>query len=307
MNINNFDLNLLRVFDAMFTERNVTRAAQRVCLSQPAVSHALARLRREVGDPLFVRASNEMIPTKKATALASGVRSVLDQLAEMLGDQTFDPKTSTAVFRIGISDFGEYVLAQLFARLMREEAPHVRFLINGLDDVDYQAQLGSGALDIVANVQQTAGPGIHVRTTAPQKLVGLVRNGHPLARSHPTEQQFKQARLLATLATVTRSDRFGGPLYRLLQIAGIAGQVVYGTSHFFAVPTILTNSDLLLVQTDGLARALCAEHPLSIVQIPVHLPPIEPQIIWHERTHRDPAQRWIREKIIDAIEESTRR
>src|SRR5580693_8791301 len=110
MNISNFDLNLVRVFDAMFTERNVTRAAQRVFLSQPAVSHALARLRREVGDPLFVRAGNEMIPTKKAEALALGVRSVLDQLNKLLADQTFDAKTSTAVFRIGISDYAEYVL-----------------------------------------------------------------------------------------------------------------------------------------------------------------------------------------------------
>lgn len=307
MNINNFDLNLLRVFDAMFTERNVTRAAQRVCLSQPAVSHALARLRREIGDPLFVRAGNEMIPTQKATALATGVRGILNQLAEMLGDQTFDPKTSTAIFRIGISDFGEYTLARLFANLMCEEAPNVRFLINGLDDVDYQAQLGSGALDIVTSVQQTVGPGMYARTTAPQNLVGLVRNGHPLLLKRPTEKQFRQARLLATLANVTRSDRFGGPLYRLLQNAGIAGQVVYATSHFFAVPKILANSDLLLVQTDGLARSLCAEHPLSIVQIPVHLPPIAPQLIWHERTHRDPAQRWMREKILDAIEESTKR
>ncbi|HEX8797001.1 MAG TPA: LysR family transcriptional regulator, partial [Terriglobales bacterium] len=94
MNIENFDLNLLRVFDAMFAERNVTRAARRVFLSQPAVSHALARLRKEIGDPLFVRAGNEMIATKKALALAPGIRSVLDQMGELLGDAAFDPKTS---------------------------------------------------------------------------------------------------------------------------------------------------------------------------------------------------------------------
>jgi DNA-binding transcriptional LysR family regulator len=304
MNIANFDLNLLRVFDAMFTERNVTRAAQRVFLSQPAVSHALGRLRREVGDPLFVRAGNEMIPTKKAAALALGVRGVLDQLAELLGDQAFDPKTSTAVFRIGISDFAEYFLAPLFAKLMREEAPHVRFLINGFYDVDYQAQLGSGALDIVVSVQESPGPGIHVRKTAPQSVVGLVRNGHPLARRRPSARQFRQQHLLAT---VTRSDRFEGPMQRLLQNAGIAGQVVYATSHFFAVPKILADSDLLLVLGAAGARALCAEHPLSIVKIPVRLPSVEPQIIWHERTHRDPAQRWMREKIHDALLELLRR
>ncbi len=304
MNISKFDLNLLRVFDAMFTERNVTRAAQRVFLSQPAVSHALARLRREVGDPLFVRAGNEMIPTKKATALAFGVRGVLDQLTELLGDKTFDPKTSTAVFRVGASDFGEYVLAPLFARLMGEEAPHVRFLIHGFDDIDYQAQLGSGALDIVVSSQKSPGPGIHVRKTAPQGLVALVRNGHPFARKRPSARQFRQVRLLTI---VTRADRFDGPFQRLLQNAGIAGQMIYATPHYFAVPKILADSDLLLVTGATVARLLCAAHPLSIVQIPVRLPSVEPEIIWHERTHRDPAQRWMREKIFDALVESTKR
>src|SRR2546427_12761381 len=100
MNISNFDLNLLRVFDAMMAERNVTRAAQRVFLSQPATSHALARLREAVGDPLFLRAGREMIPTARATALGPTVRTMLDQLASVIGKTRFDPRTSPAVFRI---------------------------------------------------------------------------------------------------------------------------------------------------------------------------------------------------------------
>src|ERR1700704_2617668 len=94
MNISNFDLNLLRVFDAMMAERNVTRAAQRVFLSQPAASHALARLRKEIGDPLFVRAGREMIPTARATELGSAVRIMLDQLALVIGKtRTADPSS----------------------------------------------------------------------------------------------------------------------------------------------------------------------------------------------------------------------
>jgi DNA-binding transcriptional LysR family regulator len=304
MNIANFDLNLLRVFDAMFTERNVTRAAQRVFLSQPAVSHALARLRKEFGDPLFVRAGNEMIPTRKATAVATGVRSVLEQLGALLGDEAFDPKTSTAVFRVGTQDFGEYILAPLFTRLMREEAPHARFLISEFHEVEYQAQLASGALDVVVSGQQSPGPGHHVRKFARQELVGLVRNGHPLTRGRASAQRFRQQRLLAI---VTRSDRFEGPFQRILQNAGIAGQVAYATPHFFAVPTILANSDLLVVSFTAAATLLCAQYPLSIVKFPVRMPPVEGQIIWHERTHRDPAQRWMRDRMLDAIQEVTGR
>ena len=297
MNIENFDLNLLRVFDAMFAERNVTRAARRVYLSQPAVSHALARLRKEVGDPLFVRAGNEMIATKKALALAPGIRSVLDQLGELLGDAAFDPKTSTAVFRLGISDLSEYILAPLFIGLMRDEAPHLRFHINSFNDADYEAQLASGALDVVVSVYQSSGPGIHSRSTGTEKLVGLVRSGHPFVGTRPSPLQFKRARLLA----VARSERIEGQLQRSLQEAGIAGQVAYSTPHLFAVPKILEDSDLVLIQSGGVARALCAEHPLSVVRIPFRLPPIEPQVTWHERTHRDPAQRWMRERILETI------
>jgi DNA-binding transcriptional LysR family regulator len=296
MNIENFDLNLLRVFDAMFAERNVTRAARRMFLSQPAVSHALARLRREVGDPLFVRAGNEMIATKKASALAPGVRSILDQLGELLGDASFDPRTSTAVFRIGISDLSEYILAPLFASLVREEAPQLHFNINSFSDADYQAELASGALDVVVTVYQSTGPGIHSRKIGSQKLVGLVRDGHPFARNSPTAPQFKKARLLAA-----GSDRIEGQLQRSLLDAGIAGQVAYSTPHLFAVPRLLADSDLVLIQSAGVAQALCAEHPLSVIRIPARLPPIEPQMTWHERTHRDPAQRWMRERILESI------
>lgn len=297
VNIKNFDLNLLRVFDAMFAERNVTRAARRVFLSQPAASHALARLRKEIGDPLFVRAGNEMTATKKALALAPGIRSVLDQLGELLSDAAFDPKTSAAVFRIGISDLSEYMLAPLFIRLMRDEAPHLRFHINSFDAADYEAQLASGTLDVVVSVYQSAGPGIHSRSTGKEKLVALVRSGHPFAARRPSPVQFKRARLLA----VARSDRIEGQLQRSLQEAGIAGQVVYSTPHLFAVPKILENSDLVLIQSGGVARALSAGHPLSVVQIPLRLPPIEPQVTWHERTHRDPAQRWMRERVLRTI------
>src|SRR5258706_16043972 len=120
MNISNFDLNLLRVFDAMMAERNVTRAAQRVFLSQPAVSHALARLRREIGDPLFVRAGREMIPTARATELGPAVDPMLHQLALAIGKTRFDPRPSAAVFRVTIPDLLEDPPSPLFSHLIRE-------------------------------------------------------------------------------------------------------------------------------------------------------------------------------------------
>src|SRR5258706_11355064 len=117
MNISNFDLNLLRGFDAMMAERNVTRAAQRVFLSQPAVSHALARLRKEIGDPLFVRAGREMIPTARATELGPAVHTMLDQLALAIGKTRFDPPTSAPLVRIGNVRIPGDPLPPLFSKL----------------------------------------------------------------------------------------------------------------------------------------------------------------------------------------------
>lgn len=299
MNISKFDLNLLRVFDTMMTERNVTRAAQRVFLSQPAVSHALARLRDAIGDPLFVRAGREMMPTARATALGPAVRNMLEQLGAALGESRFDPSTANTTFRIGMVDIGEYLTAPMFAHLMREEAPHIRFSIQGLDESNSQGQLAAGTLDLALSI--TPGPfaaGIHSRKLPVRTLVGLVRKGHPLARRSAKARELKQVRRLAIALRAGRLEELAD---RVLGKAGISGEVAYATPHFFAIPTLLANSDLLLVIGDSVARLLCAQYPLAMVKLPVRLPPVEPHIIWHERTHRDPAQRWMRDKILEAL------
>ncbi len=300
MNNTNFDLNLLRVFDALMTERNVTRAAQRVFLSQPAMSHALARLRTELGDPLFVRAGREMIPTAKATSLRPVVSAALDQLTQALTDTRFDPLTSAVTYRIGSLDLAEYFLAPLITRLMTHEAPNIRYRVQAFDDSRYQAQLASGALDFVVGMPLPPAPGIYARRLDSQRLVGVVRKGHTLTRGRVTVNKFTQ---VPRLATVFRADRFEGPTDRVLGKAGIGGKVVYATPHYFAVPSLLRNSDLLLVTTEMVAKLLCGQHPLTVVAIPVRLPPVEPHIIWHERTHRDPAQQWMRSRLLQGMKE----
>jgi len=228
---------------------------------------------------------------------------MLDQLTLVIGKTRFDPRTSAAVFRIGVVDVREYLFAPLFAKVMREEASRIRFLVHGFDDSNFQAQLASGALDIAVSMPQLPAPGIHSRKLSTQTLVGLVRKGHPLTRGRATAGQFKK---VSRLAITLRSDRFEGPADRLLEKAGVTGEVVYATPHFLAVPTLLANSDLLLVTSDNVARLLCVQHQLSVVRLPVRVP-IEPHIMWHERTHHDPAQRWMRDQILEGETALSRR
>lgn len=297
MNIRNFDLNLLRVFDAMMAERNVTRAAQKVNLSQPAASHALARLRQEIGDPLFVRAGREMIPTAKASSLGPAVHDLLEQLGSVLGNTRFDPCVSNATFRIGMVDFVEYLLAPTFSSLICKEGPHIRFMVHAPDPLTVQAQLAGSELDMALGVFEPSAAGIHSRRLADQPLVGVVRKGHALARGKITAQQFRNAQRLATTA---QRNSLGGSFDRQLAKAGMAGEVVYVTQNFFAVPSVLAGTDLLLVTGESVAQLLCSQHPLVQVDLPAKLMPLQAHLIWHERTHRDPAQRWMRDRLVEA-------
>jgi DNA-binding transcriptional LysR family regulator len=299
MNIANFDLNLLRVFDAMMAERNVTRAAQKVNLSQPAASHALARLRSEIGDPLFVRAGREMIPTPKASALGPAVHDLLDKLGAMLGQTTFDPCVSTATFRLGMIDFVEFLLAPIFSRLICKEGPNTRFVVINPDPATVQAQLANGELDMALGIFEPTAPGIHARRLGDQALVGLVKKGHPLSRGKVSAAQLRDAQRLAT--SPDRSGH-GGAFDRQLARAGIAGEVVYVTQNFFAVPTILAETDLLLITGRSVAQLLCSQHPLAMVTLPASLAPLQAHLLWHERSHHDPAQKWMRDKLVAATQ-----
>jgi DNA-binding transcriptional LysR family regulator len=299
MNKMNFDLNLLRVFDAMMAERNVTRAAQRIFLSQPATSHALARLRHEIGDPLFIRLGREMVPTAKALALAPAVRIMLDQLATVLDDTPFEAATSTATFRIGLVDVMEYLLAPTFANMLQTEAPKIRFAIQSYDSASYQTQLGNGTLDIAIGLSEPTAPNIYSSELASLPAVGLVRKNHPLTQGHPGIAEFNQT---PRLTTDLRSERLRKNSNEKPRSPADVNDdvVVYTTAHFFAVPMLLVNSNLLLITSQVVADLLCAQYPLVTLPLPLSHPPLEPHIFWHQRTDNDPAQKWMRQKIMDA-------
>lgn len=302
MNKLNFDLNLLRVFDAMMTERNVTRAAQRVFLSQPATSHALTRLRGEIGDDLFIRTGREMVPTAKALALAPAVRDMLERLTGLLDGTTFDPKKSTTVFRISMVDMMEYLLAPMFSQMIQKEAPYIHFAIQGYESSTYQQQLSAGLLDIAVGLSEPTSPSIYSSKLVTFSPVGLVRKKHPLTRNKVGIKEFNQTpRLKTDLRTGVNHEASHASSHTPVDgrdANSPAFEAIYRTAHFFAVPLLLASTDLLLVTSDVVAQLLCAQYPLVTVPLPANYPPLELHIFWHQRTHNDPAHRWMREKII---------
>lgn len=299
MNIAKLDLNLLVVFDALMQERNVTRAAYRLFLSQPAVSHALKRLRHAFDDPLFVRNGRDMTPTPRAQALDPVVRPLLDQLTAALHGHAFSPARIDQTFRLALPDVVELVVVPPLLPLLAAEAPRARLALQDLDLDMFQAQLASGELDAAILADVPLRPGMHKRKLVRENaVVGLLRPGHPAAARKLTAGRFRQ---MSRLAITLSGGRVASPVEQAPYRRNDLGEVMVSTSHFAAAAATLLHSDLILVIGELAGHTLADLFELRVVDLPVKLRPVESVLAWSERTHRDPAQQWFRETIVRAL------
>lgn len=294
MHMAGLDLNLLVALDALLEERNVTRAAARIGLTQSAMSHALGRLRSLFDDALLVRSSAGMVPTARATELGPRVRRALDEVARALAPPAaWDPKTARGRIVVGTSDYGELVLLpRLVARLQRE-APGVDLHVRTLAK-DVARQLASGTIDVaVAPVgPHDDAPGVFAQRLFDESFVCVVRKGHPLADKNLTLTRFAAA----SHALIAPRETEGGPVDDALARLGLARRVAVMVPHFLIAPHVVATSDLVLTVAARVAELL--QKPLGLVSLD---PPRELGLVgftmsamWHERTHGDPAQRWAR-------------
>lgn len=299
MNTSRFDLNLLLVFDALMQERNVTRAARRLFLSQPAVSHALGRLRHALGDPLFVRNGRDMVPTARAEALAPMLAPLLQGLDEALHGRTFSPAGLSQTFRLALPDIAEFVVIPRLLPSFREQAPHARLAIQEIDLGRFQAEMANGELDAAIVVDVPLRPGLHKRLLVREdRLVGVVRADHPAPSKGLTAEKFRR---MPRLAVTLSGGRLESPIEQAARRKRGFGDVHVSTAHFTSTAATLMSSDLVLVIGELAGRLLAQLFGLRVIAIPLKLPPVDTVLIWHERTHRDPAQRWFRERILAAL------
>jgi DNA-binding transcriptional LysR family regulator len=305
MNISRLDLNLLPVFDALMRERNVTRAAHRLNLSQPAVSHALRRLRDALGDPLLVRSGRDMVPTPRAEDLLAAVRPLFEGLGEALHGPTFAARNLTQTFRLAMPDIAEFVVVPGLMRVLADEAPDVRLALQDLDIDQFQNQLAGGELDAAIIADVPLRPGMHQRRLVrEERLVGLVRRTHPFARRAPTAAQLRKA---GRLAVTLSGGRVVSPIELVPAITSQLGTVRVSTPHFAATAATLMHSDLVLIIGELAGETLANLFRLCVVKLPIPVPAVESSLVWHERLHRDPAQRWFREVIVRSLEPVARR
>jgi DNA-binding transcriptional LysR family regulator len=300
------DLNLVVALDALLAERHVTRAATRLGITQSAASHALARLRDLLGDPLLVRgAGGAMVPSAMALRIAPQLRKVLEDLAGVLRGESFDPATARRTFRIGASDYVELVLLpKLSARLARL-APGVDLWVHTFEDRG-DTELATGKLDcVLAPPHRSARPsGMFEKVLLHESFTCVMRAGHPLAGSRLTLARYCEVPHLMVAPRGTP----GSFVDDALAAVGRTRRVALAVPHFLVVPYVIAGTDLVATLASRIAALFATTLDLVRVAPPIAIAKFAIALAWHERNHHDAAQRWFRDQVAAvAIEELDRR
>ncbi len=298
MNVQGLDLNLLRVIDTVLRDRSVTAAAKHLGLTQPAVSNALARLRLQFEDVLFVRTPTGMDATPFARELAEPVRQALALLESALAHGPgFDPATSTRAFRFYMSDLGQIEFLPPLVERAQRVAPGVRLESVALEVEDIGDALAAGALDLAVGFLPGLGPPVRRQPLFRDPYVCLMRADHPVGRSL-TRKKF----LAASHALVSYK---GGHrvIEEALERAGLARKIALRVPHFTVVPMVLERSDLILTLPSKVARVYQQRGNFKSLPPPVPIPPADVAAHWHERFERDPGSRWLREMVMELFTE----
>ena len=300
MNLASLNLNLLLAFEALFDERNVTRAASRVGLTQPAMSNALNRLRAAFDDPLFRRVPGGVAPTARAQAMAPAIRAGLAQFRSAISERTeFHPESANLSFRVAMSDYAEWILVgRLIAHLQRA-APGIQIVVRRVERVFLppEDELAAESLDAAIGFfpePSALRPGTQSHELWAEDNVCILRRGHPFLRRHLGIRQFAAAQ---HVANVIRPDTRGF-IDDILAGHGLKRKLAVATPHLMMMPSIVAASDLIGVVPRELAVRSRKSAAIEWRGVPIRMPKFHMRMVWRERRADDPAHAWLRAQFI---------
>jgi DNA-binding transcriptional LysR family regulator len=295
MHLSRVDLNLFTVFDAIYREGGITPASKILHLSQPAVSHALARLRELLDDPLFERRGNEMVPTPKARALAATIGSSLGSLEQMLSSAgTFDPATSRRAFTIAVRESHESSFLPAMMAEIAHEAPHIDIAAVRIDRRELEEDLQSGELDAAVDVVLPLSAEVRRERLSSEPLVVLARRDHPgIEESLDLETYLSLEHVL-----VTGRRRGGGYEDLALARQGRSRRIRLRCQHHAAANEVVSRSDLVVTLSRNHIAAVNREAGNQVWPFPLEIPPLELFLYWHANVDEDPAGQWFRRRVI---------
>ena len=305
INFKTLDLNLLRVFDEVMTERSLTKAAHKLALTQPAVSNALRRLRDALGDELIQRQGQTMAPTPRALALWPAVREALRQLQEVITPSHFVPGLANTTFILAMADATAAELMPGLIEVMDQDAPGISMRVVPLTTRDPRPLLDAQHADLAVGYFPAALADLTARAQAGETVafahqrlftgeyVCAMRRGHPLAKGPLTLNRFCAARHLL----VSFSGRPFGYVDEALKLLGRERRIVLTVNQFFTAGKVVTHSDLLTVLPRHFVNLTGLQEELVLRELPFVVPRVHVDAVWHHRLHRASAHQWLRDTL----------
>ena len=293
MNLNDVDLNLLFALDVLMEETSVTRAAGRLCVSQSAMSHTLARLRILLDDPVLVPARGGMEPTRRALEIIGPVREALALLHTALSPPTrFAPETSDASFILGSTDYVEYVVLPPLIKHLAKVGPNIRIRLKRFKPADVEEHLEKRELDVVIRLQQVISNRLRSSLFIRESPVVLARIDHPGVEATMTREAYCRLRHVV-IDSVEMSDR----IQQQWNVHDMERTVALRSPNFLSAPMILAESDLIATLPLKIARMFVRGGRLKIVPFPLPVGQFDLEMVWHPLLEKEPQQQWFREQL----------
>jgi DNA-binding transcriptional LysR family regulator len=302
VHLSQVDLNLFVVLEAIYREGNLTRAGRRLKLTQPAMSHALKRLRELLKDPLFIREGANMVPTPFSRNMINDVRQALQILeVNLYENHNFDPAHTRRNFIVGFWELMEATILPALARTLTRAAPEISITTLRVKRREIEAELSSGALDLALDVPINMSDSIRHKPLFSDRVVVVARQGHPaIGRELDLETYLSQDHILVS------SRRFGPSLVDAeLNRKGKSRRIVLRCQNYFAACRVASETDMLLTMPEHYAEMLNGTFDNRLHSFPLKsLQSLDIHMYWHESADNDPPNRWLREEITRITDES---
>ncbi|SRR5579883_1043680 len=301
INLSQLDLNLLLVLSALLQERNVTKAGERMGLSQSATSHALGRLRQVFDDPLLTRSAKGMVLTPRAQQLLEPLQTILLDIEQLIKPKTFEPKTAQGTIQIAASDYATVVILPKVLKQISDKAPDLNLECHhwGPDTLD---ALTNGVIDLalgLLNLPQASQ--LQLQTLFVEDFVSVVRADHPITQTDFTVESYVAwSHILITITNTSVTAIPKSPISHVdtvLSGLGVKRRIMLKLPHFLAAPMIVQHTDLILTLPRRIAMLFAQHANLAILEPPIQLGTYNYMQIWHERLDGDPLHIWLRELI----------
>jgi DNA-binding transcriptional LysR family regulator len=301
-NLRRIDLNLLVTLEALLTEQSVTRAAKRLHLSQPSVSVQLRKLREIFSDPLLSPTPGGMVATTRGRTLLQQLRVALAEMRQVLQPQArFDPAKAEITWQIAAADYAEYAIVLPMLGRMRRDAPGVHVAIREAAHSRMIKQLESGLIDLGLLALDAAPERLHCRVLFKEDYVLVARKAHPALRRKLTLDRLCE---LEYVVVSPEGGGFRGITDVVLESRGRKRRVVLSVPHFLFVPQVVARTDLVAMLPSRLVQD--RSDRLQVIVPPLPIPSYEMAMIWHERSHNDPAHVWLRDQVARGSRDSRR-